>query len=601
MNTDKTMQGPRLAPAPIPAANIYDVATQVPDFNAVGFAGGGGSTLAYTLAGHRVHVALNHNAEAMAMHRRNHAFAEHFIEDIRTVNPRVACGGRKLRSAWFSPDCRDFSKAKQGKPKSKRIRGLAWVIIHWINSLGPLAPDVIFLENVEEFAQWCSLTLDGKRSPWRKGWFFRCFVGALERRGYQVEWREQRACNYGAPTIRKRLFLVARRDGQPIVWPAPTHGAPESEGVQSGCLQPWRTAAECIDFDRVCPSIFMTRRQARAYFRKTGVRIQRPLARASLRRIAVGVWRHVMQAKKPFLVCLTHQGNDGVESIDAPFKTITAANRGERALVAPVLAYGQHGGATRPVTSPTHTIAASTKDTNGVISAFLVPRYGERPAKDGHAAQEPRSRAVTEPMPTVVNTGNGGNLVSVFLAQNNGGENGNQSYGHGCNEPVSTISGKGSNQSLVAVSLVKYYGAEQDPQMTEPLHSVTTLDRFGLLESELVLPVLTPELAEQARRVAKFLRRFGITFEGEFAMVGDLVIVGIGMRMLVARELYRAQGFPDSYVIDRGWVKLEDGTIEEIVLSGKAQVKMCGNSVSPVHAAAIIRANLGEPLLEAAA
>ena len=192
-------------------------------------------------------------------------------------------------------------------------------------------------------------------------------------------------------------------------------------------------------------------------------------------------------------------------------------------------------------------------------------------------------------------------MFAAFLAQNNGGAKGNQSYGHGADEPVSTIAGKGSNQSLVAVSMVKYYGADQDPQMTEPLHSVTTVDRFGLLESQLALPVLTPELAEQARHVAKFLRRFGVKFEGEFAMVGNLVIVDIGMRMLVARELYRAQGFPDAYVIDRGWVKQDDGTIEEIELSGKAQVRMCGNSVSPVHAAAIIAANLGAPIMEAAA
>ncbi|MDO8598205.1 MAG: DNA cytosine methyltransferase, partial [Sulfuricaulis sp.] len=586
-------------PAPLPpqfnvataAREMLEAATRSPDFHVVGFAGGGGSSTGYQLAGFRVHVALNHNAEAMAMHRRNHPDADHFIEDIRTVDPRIACAGVRPRSAWFSPDCRDFSKAKQGKPKSKRIRGLAWVIIHWINSLGPNSPTQIFLENVEEFQDWCSLLSNGKRSPWRKGWFFRCFVGALQRRGYNVEWREQRACDYGAPTIRKRLFLIARRDGQPIVWPAATHGRPESEAVKQGLLLPYRTAAECLDFWRPCPSIFLTRRDARRLKRTQGIQVKRPLANATLRRIAVGVWRHVMTAAKPYIVCLTHQGNDGVESIDAPFKTITGANRGERALVTPLLAYDQHGDAARPIVQPAHPI-------NGVLGAFLVPRYGERPG------QTPRSRSITEPMPTVVNTGNGGSLaavhlarqfgtgigapvgepmrsvmanggggktqlVSTFLAQNNGGLVGHQTYGHAVHEPISTISGKGSHQSVIA--------------------------------AEIEAPPLTPELAVKARRVTRFLRRFGVRFEGEFATVGPNVIVDIGMRMLVPRELFRGQGFSDDYVIDRGWIKMPDGTMKEVKLSGKAQVKMAGNSVSPIHAAALLRANLIAPVPEVAA
>jgi DNA (cytosine-5)-methyltransferase 1 len=558
-----------------------------PDLHVVGFAGGGGSSKAYQLAGIRVNVAMNHDREALAMHFRNNAQAKHYIEDIRTINPHVACGGRKPRSAWFSPDCRDFSKAKQGQPKSKRVRGLAWVIIHWINSLGPLAPDVIFLENVEEFAHWCSLLPNGQRNPWRKGWFFRCFVGALRRRGYVVEWREQRACDYGAPTIRKRLFLVARRDGQPIVWPEPTHGAPDSAEVKSGKLLPYRTAAECIEFGLPCPSIFMTRREAQRYFRKTGIRIQRPLARASLRRIALGVWRHAMTAANPFLVTLNHGGgrNHAPRSIDEPMRTVTAA-RDAHALVSPLLAYGQHGGATRDARLPMHTIAASTKDTNAVVAVSIAKLRG---APDSH----PPGYDVAEPLHTISADGNHHGVFAAYLAQNNGGANGHQSYGHACTEPVSTISGKGSNQSLIALSMVKYYGADQDPQMTEPLHSVTTKDRFGLIETTLAIPELTPELAERARRVARFLRRFGVEFEGEFATVAGRVIYDIGMRMLIARELYRAQGFPDDYVIDRGWIEEEDGTITEIILSGKAQVRMCGNSVSPVHAAALIQANLG--------
>ncbi len=498
--------------APPPALSIYDIATSLESMNIVGFAGGGGSSRGYTLAGARVHAALNHNQAAMAMHFRNHADTAHEIEDIRRVDISRMVGCRRLRSAWFSPDCRDFSKAKGGKPRSKQIRGLAWVIIDWINKLGPFAPEVIFLENVEEFQEWCPLLPDGTRSDWRVGWFFRCFVGAMRRRGYVVEWREQRACDYGAPTIRKRLFLVARRDGQSIVWPEPTHGP--------GRANPYRTAAECIDRGRPCPSIFMTRRQAKRYRRLTGIQVRRPLQGASLRRIAVGVGRHVIHAKRPHYAFMTEHSN----------------------------ASGQRN---MPIDEPLRTQCANVKG--------------------GHFA-----------------------LVTAFLAQNNGGEIGHQSFGHPLDVPVSTISAKGSQQSLVIASLVKYYGADQDPQIGDPLHSITTLDRFGLIYSELVAPPLTPELAKKARRVARYLRKHGVEFEGEFATVGGFVIVDIGMRMLTPRELYRAQGFPEDYVIDRGWFIQKDGTVVERHLTGKEQVKMCGNSVSPIHAAALIRANLPE-------
>jgi DNA (cytosine-5)-methyltransferase 1 len=577
--------------------SIYDRATRLEPINVVGFAGGGGSTKGYTLAGQRVHVALNHNKRAMAMHRQNHREAKHYIEDIRTVDPRVAAGLRRIISAWFSPDCRDFSKAKQGKPKSKRVRGLAWVIIHWINRLWPFAPEVIFLENVEEFADWCPLLRNGTRNKKLLGWFFRCFVGALQRRGYVVEWREQRACDYGAPTIRKRLFLIARRDGRPIVWPAATHGAPASEGVKAGLLKPYRTAAECIDFGRECPSIFLTRSQAQRLWRTRRLKVKRPLAYASLRRIALGVGRHVLKAQRPFILCLTHQGNDGVESIDQPFKTITGANRGERAFVQPVLApfLTEHANAsgqrTFSAAEPLRSQCAAVKGGHfALVSAMLARQFGTGIGS-----------SVLEPMRTVMADGGGKTqLIATYLAQNNGGATGHQSYGHPLTDPISTVSGSGSHQSFVAASLVKYYGADQDPQMEDPLHSITTLDRFGLVRSELAIPPLTPELARRARQVAAFLRRFGVEFEGEFATVGGFVIVDIGMRMLVPRELYRAQGFPDDYVIDRGVIEDENGMLREIKLSGKDQVKMVGNSVSPMHAAAIIQANLSH-LDEAAA
>lgn len=533
-----------------------------------GFAGGGGASEGYYLAtGRHADLACNHDREALAMHRGNHPFTKHFLEDIRKMPWRVVIK-RLLTSAHFSPDCKDFSKAKGGKPKSKRIRGLAWVIVHLINELGPLAPLVITLENVEEFLDWCPLDLHGNRKKKLRGWFFQCFVGALRRRGYDVEWREMRACDYSrTPTIRKRLYLVARRDGQPIRFPELRTEAPGR-------------AADVLDLTLPCPSIFMTREQGKRFSRETGIKVKRPIVKASCKRIAKGVKRYVMDAAEPFLVCLTHHGIDGAESIRAPFKTVTGAQRGERSLVAPSLAKICTGSVGSDVREPFPTVVAAShhKRPGGnpplaVVSAFLAKHnFGDKP----HYGAD-------EPVRTVVAGGGHESLVSVFLAQNNGGM-----VGHDAREPVSTIAGKGSNQSLVAVGFAKYYGTEQDPRLGEPLHSVTTKDRFGLFAAQLEVPVLTPELAEKARRVARWLRRHGVKVAGEFAMCGEFVIVDIGMRMLTPRELYRAQGFQDDYIIDRGW--LEDGT--EIVLTKTAQVRMVGNSVCPPMAEAIFRCNL---------
>lgn len=603
--------------------DIYDIATSMDPLHVVGFAGGGGSSLAYRLAGHRVSVALNHDPKAVSMHRMNHPEAVHYLEDIRKVCPLKACGGRQPDSAWFSPDCRDFSKAKGGKPKSKRVRGLAWVIIDWVNKV---RPKVIFLENVEEFQQWCPLRRDGTRNPKLKGWFFRCFVGALRRRGYVVEWEEQRACHYDAATIRKRLFLVARCDGQPIVWHERTRGESGSADVKSGKLRPMATTAEVLDFSQPCPSIFLTKKQARE------IGCKRPLARATMARIAKGIERYVMNAAEPFIVNLTHQGNDGVEGIGEPIKTVTGAHRGEKALVDPVLAapfVTEHANGTHqrnfPADEPLRTTCAGVKGGHfAAVSAVLVPRYGER------KGQRPRARPVTAPLPTIVNTDNGGSLAAVhltkfctgstgsgadepmptitagsfkkrpggnppmgvcaaFLAQHNGGM-----VGHDAREPISTINSKAANQALVGATVVPYYGSAKDGcGVNDPVRTVTVRERFGLAQATGVLPRLTPELARKARVVARFLRRFGVKFKGPYAMVGEFVIVDIGMRMLLARELYRAQGFPDTYIIDRGMVQTASGAWIEVPLTKTEQVRMVGNSVSPLHAEKIIAANLG--------
>ena len=256
------------------------------------FAGGGGASTGMEWAtGKSPDIAVNHNRQAVLMHQINHPHTLHFCESVFDVNPQKVCGGRPVGHLWMSPDCTHFSKAKGSKPVSKRVRGLAWVGKRWAATV---RPRVIFLENVEEFQTWGPLVrINGNMHPCKKraGRTFRTFVRELQRLGYVVEWQTMRACDYGAPTIRKRLFLIARCDGESIVWPEPTHGDPKSEAVKSGRLLPWRTAAECIDWSIPCPSIF-TRKKA--------------LAENTLRRIARGIQRYVIDNAEPFIVPIAH-------------------------------------------------------------------------------------------------------------------------------------------------------------------------------------------------------------------------------------------------------------------------------------------------------
>jgi DNA (cytosine-5)-methyltransferase 1 len=532
------------------------------------FAGGGGASLGIEMAlGRSPDIAINHDAEAIALHRANHPQSRHYQEDVWRVDPLEATAGRPVSLMWLSPDCTHHSKARGGKPRKKKIRGLAWVAVRWASSVRPA---VIVLENVEEFQTWGPLLPDGTPCPARRGATFRAFVRKLERLGYAVEHRELRACDFGAPTIRKRLFLIARCDGQPIVWPAPTHG--------KGRTQAWRTAAECIDWSIPCPSIFLTSAEAKA------IGVRRPLADATLRRIARGLKRFVIDNPKPFIVPVSHGGDARNHSIDEPLRTITSSSRSTHALVTPYLAgVGGRAGQSseRPVHRPYHT--TTSKADTVLVAPSLVSRYGER------EGQEPRTRSVVDPMPTVVPTQNGASLVSAFLARHYGGhENdgaempapiptvtakdhhalvassliklkGTARHGQQLTLPLHTVQAGGNHYGEVRAFLMKYYGTEQAPRLTDPMHTVTSKDRLGL-----------------------------VTVHGEEYRIAD-----IGMRMLAPRELYRAQGFPDSYRID-------------IEFNGKpmtktAQVRMCGNSVCPPLAEAIVRANVGRERQEMAA
>ena len=575
------------------------------------FAGGGGASTGIEMAlGRSPDIAINHDDMALAMHAANHPDTLHLPHNVWKVDPLDVCGRRPVGLLWASPDCKHFSKAKGGKPVKRNIRDLAWVVVRWARQV---RPRVIILENVEEFQDWGPVGADQRPCPERRGETFRRWIGDLKRLGYRVAWRELRACDYGAPTIRKRLFLIARRDGRPIVWPEPTHGDPNSEAVQSGKLKPWRTAAEILDWSLPCPSIFLTREEGRA----EGV--NRPLAPATMARIAKGVQRYVIDAAEPFIVSLTHHGGERVEPVGEPVKTVTAAHRGEKAIITPILVgCGGRAGQSRPrsANEPTHT--GTAKADTCLAVPYLVPRYGERPG------QEPRTRSIEEPMPVVVPTANGGTLAAVHLARQFGtaigssvdsptctvmtdggggkshlvatylAQHNTDMVGHDARKPVSTIVGKGCTQAVVGASLIPYYGSETDGVGTgEPMRTVTTRDRFGFAAVDGAVPPLTDAMRARALQVADFLHAHGVAVEGEYATAGEFVIVDIGMRMLTPRELFRAQGFPESYEIETGLRvtgAFDDGHVE-VPLTKTAQVRMCGNSVCPPIAAALVGAN----------
>ncbi|SFU96749.1 DNA (cytosine-5)-methyltransferase 1 [Aliiroseovarius crassostreae] len=485
------------------------------------FAGGGGASSGISAAlGRCPDVAINHDEVALAMHEANHPTTEHLTTSVFAVDPRdLVKKGQRVGLAWFSPDCKHFSVAKGGKPVEKNIRDLAWVVINWAELV---KPEVIMLENVVEYLTWGPLGSDNKPIASRKGEIFKKWVRALRSRGYKVEWKELRACDYGAPTIRKRLFVVARCDGHPIVWPKPTHGCPTSAAVKSGKLKPWVTAAEIIDWSLPCPSIFDTAADIKEMY---GLQVKRPLVDNTLRRIAAGIQRFVIDAKEPFFVT-----------------------------------YAQHGGRNRSAFDPLHTITASKKDQNCIIVPTMVQTgYGER------AGQKPRCLDLHRPIGTMVN-GNKHALVAAFLAQNNTGV-----VGHDVRKPVSTVTARGTQQSVIAAHLLNLKGSKRSARSAnEPLTTICA----GGGHAALVAALLTKFNGDDAQRY---------TDQSEY------IITDIGMRMLTPREQFRAQSFPDTYEIDRG----ADGRL----LTVTEQRRMCGNSVPPVLAQALVEANC-QPLIQ---
>lgn len=610
------------------------------------FAGGGGASLGIEMAlGRSPDIAINHDAEAIAMHKANHPKTRHYCEDVWEVNPAEACGGKPVGLAWFSPDCKHFSKAKGGKPVSKKIRGLAWIVVKWAKAV---RPRVAILENVEEFQDWGPLDDQNKPCPDRKGDTFKRWAAQLRNLGYQIEWRELRACDYDTPTIRKRLFLVARCDGGRIVWPEPTNASPKeisSRDLFASQLAPWRTAAECIDWSIPCPSIFDRKK---------------PLAPNTLRRIAAGLKRYVIDSPSPFIVNLTHHGSDRVESLDEPLRTVTGAHRGEKALVSPyIVGVGGRAGQSPERTADAPLGTVTSKRDVAVVTPYLTElahsdmgRWGKgtpdlhaplgtvHAGGKSHALVAPLlvrggqtggngnySNSVTDPLTTIVSKaehmvvsptliqagGEKSELVAAFLAKHYGGVVGSR-----LTDPTGTVTATdhhslvaatllhnttgnpatspdgplktvatGGHHGLVASHLVKLYGSCRDGQpLTDPIASVTA-QGLHLAEVRAFLVAYFGSEKDGAKltdplRTATSRDRFGlVTIHGD-----EYVIADIGLRMLSPRELFRAQGFPAEYEITP--------EVDGKPLTKTAQVRMCGNSVCPPLAKAVAQCQFPE-------
>ena len=534
------------------------------------FAGGGGASTGIELAtGYSVDIAINHDPEANKMHKANHPYTRHYCENVWAVDPVKACKGHPVALAWFSPDCKHFSKAKGGKPKDKNIRGLAWVACRWA---GLVRPRVIMLENVEEFKTWGPLNRSHRPIKAKQGVTFKKFVSQLQDLGYQVEFRELVAADYGAPTMRKRFFMIARCDGKPIVWPEPTHGPADSEEVKNGLRKPYVGAYTQIDFSRPCPSIFDTSEEIKE---KYGIRAVRPLAPKTMERIARGLKKFVLNNPEPFIIQCNRGGERRSNDIREPMPTITGKHG--YGIVEPyVVQIGQTGFSedrSKDVREPLTTIVS--KNEHCLISPTLIQYHSET------AQGEVRGQTIKDPIMTVDGSNRYGLVTSFLHKYYDGGYTGagedmknplptvtawdhnsvvtanliqmnNHCDGRDMRDPIPTITAGDGHFGEVRAFLIKYYGQGTGQDIKAPLDTVTAQDRFGL-----------------------------VTINGV-----DYQIVDIGLRMLEPRELYGCQGFPDDYIIDHDYTGKTYPRSE--------QVRRCGNAVCPPIPAALVHANLPE-------
>lgn len=600
-----------------------------------GFAGGGGASTGIARAiGRDVDIAINHDPMAIAVHKANHPHTEHHCQDIRIVWPTAATKLRPVAGAWFSPDCKEHSKAKGGPVKDRNIRQLPWEIIPWLKET---RPTVGYVENVEEMQMWGPLDEHGHVIKELRGKEFEKWIKAIRSLGYRVAWKELRACDYGAPTSRKRLYIIMRCDKKPIVWPKRTHAPANDNAVISGKLQPYRTAADCIDWSIPVRSIFDR---------------DRPLKPNTERRIAHGVMRYVVNAARPFIIPVTHSKNSGGahDSLE-PLRTITTAKGGEFAVVdatlAPHITKFRTGSTGSDMQDPMPTVTANGEPARdagatplGIAGATMVQiGYGEREGQAPRAldvgkplgtivAQSNKHAVVTahlekfngkgrpqeieRPMPTVMAGGAKHAQVSAFLSRfhtsnTNGGRGDAQA-------PLGTVTSGGQHHAVVAAHIEQANtGGMLGRTAEKPLTTITTTGaQQRVVQTTMVEEgALPPEMMAKATRVAAFLIKYygtglsspvdqpmdTVTTLPRYAVVTvtidavTYVIIDIGMRMLTPRELARAQGFPDSYILDPVTPQLIRGKIVHKPLTIAAQIRMIGNSVCPDVAAALVAAN----------
>lgn len=588
------------------------------------FAGGGGASTGIEMAiGRSVDIAINHDPDAIAMHRANHPSTKHYCEDVWEVDPVEACNGNPVALAWFSPDCKHFSRAKGGKPVDKKIRGLAWVAIKWAYLV---RPRVLMMENVPEIVTWGPLGEDNKPIKERAGETFEGFILALTTGipkthpaftemcealeisedsdmaialthglGYVIEYRELKSCDFGAPTTRTRFYMIARCDGALIVWPAPTHGDKRNPDVKSGKLLPYRTAAECIDWSIPAQSIFER---------------DKPLAENTLRRIARGIQKFVIDNPNPFII--HYKFDNEPESIDKPLSTVTAVN-GHYVVTPTITAIGQQGSKssrTRPANEPLSTIVG--KNEHVLVTPSIVPiGYGER------EGQEPRVNDVEAPLGTIVSSGKH-YLAMPTLVQYHSETDNNEVRGQELTDPLMTVD-TSNRYALSVANIMKNYGGNykgSGSSVDEPLDTVTAKDHNSLVTAHILtmrnnmdgqpadepLTTISCSGAHHAEVQAFLVKYFNtgtpkpvdepldtITSKDRFAVITihgeEYIITDIKMRMLQPRELFNAQGFPDDYIID---------TIDGKPYPKTKQVARCGNAVTPPVPAALVRVNLPE-------
>jgi DNA (cytosine-5)-methyltransferase 1 len=500
------------------------------------FAGGGGASEGIEQAmGRPVDIAINHDPGAIAMHKVNHPQTKHFCESVWDVDPIKACEGQPVDLAWFSPDCTHFSKAKGGKPKDKNIRGLAWVAVKWAMQV---RPTVIILENVEEFKTWGPLGDDNQPDKSKTGETFNSFVEQLKIIGYQVEFRELIAADYGAPTKRKRFFMVSRCDGLPISWPTKSHGPRNSKEVAMGILKPYTPVSDVLDFSKPCPSIFDTKDEI---MEKHGLRTVRPLADKTMERIARGLEKFVINNADPFLIQVNYSGAKWhyCNNLDDPLPTITGKH-GFGIVTPSIIQYHsetlKNEVRGQAIDEPIMTIDGSPR--YGLIQAFICKHYGGNYTGAG--------TDLTEPLSTVTARDHNALVTSHVIQMNN------HMIGTDSRDPVNTIVAGPGHLGEVRAFLIKYYGQGIGHDLKEPCGTVVSHDRFGL-----------------------------VTVCGT-----DYQIIDIGMRMLDPRELFTANGFPPDYIIDYD----SDGK----KITKTEQVKRCGNAVPPVFARELVLANVVE-------